>query len=151
MRKLAVVNTACLVIITAVLLHRACSEYRQTQEAWATQANAEAAKPPRLKTELPPEGIKGSTPSHQLVISVDDGGGLRLNAEEAGTINDMSRLRAKLEQVFRERGARQPDRAVFVKASSKSPYGEIAKVIDAAKSAGADPVGLQVEDSKLTP
>ncbi|MCA1849586.1 MAG: hypothetical protein LC672_00690, partial [Acidobacteria bacterium] len=81
MRKLAVVSTACLVIITAVLLHRAWSEYRQTQEARATLAKTEAAKLPRLKTELPPEDTKTSAPSHQVVISVDDGGGLRLNAE----------------------------------------------------------------------
>jgi biopolymer transport protein ExbD len=150
MRKLTVVNTACLVIITAVLLHRAWSEYRQTQEAQAT-LNTEAAKPPRFKTELPFEDIRASDPSHQLVISVDDVGGLRLNAEEVGTINDMSRLRSKLEQLFKERGGRQPDRTVSVRASRKLPYGEIAKVIDAAKSAGADPVGLQVGDSKSTP
>lgn len=79
---------------------------------------------------------------------VDDEGRLKLNAQEAGTTSDTSRLRAKLEQYFRERGDRAPGRTVFVKASRKLPYTEVTKVVDAAKGAGADPVGLEVADPK---
>jgi biopolymer transport protein ExbD len=35
---------------------------------------------------------------------------------------------------------------VFVKAPRKMAYGKIVKVIDALKGAGADPVGLQIDD-----
>jgi biopolymer transport protein ExbD len=38
------------------------------------------------------------------------------------------------------------EKTVFVKAPRSLPYGEVVKVIDAIKGAGANPVGLQVDD-----
>ena len=37
-------------------------------------------------------------------------------------------------------------KTVFIKAPRLLPYGEVAKVIDALKGAGANPVGLQLDD-----
>jgi biopolymer transport protein ExbD len=49
------------------------------------------------------------------------------------------------------RGVFRPDsneveKTVFIKAPKGVPYGEVVKVIDAVKLAGADPVGLQIDD-----
>lgn len=38
------------------------------------------------------------------------------------------------------------EKTVFVKAPRALPYGDVVKVIDAIKGAGAEPVGLQVDD-----
>jgi biopolymer transport protein ExbD len=38
------------------------------------------------------------------------------------------------------------EKTVFVKAPRAAKYGDVVKVIDAIKGAGANPVGLQVDD-----
>ena len=38
------------------------------------------------------------------------------------------------------------EKTVFVKAPRATKYGDVVKVIDAIKGAGASPVGLQVDD-----
>jgi biopolymer transport protein ExbD len=38
------------------------------------------------------------------------------------------------------------EKTVFIKAPRSLPYGDVVKVIDAIKGAGASPVGLQVDD-----
>ena len=38
------------------------------------------------------------------------------------------------------------EKTVFVKAPRAAKYGDVVKVIDAIKGAGASPVGLQVDD-----
>jgi len=38
------------------------------------------------------------------------------------------------------------EKTVFVKAPRTMKYGDVVKVIDAIKGAGANPVGLQVDD-----
>jgi biopolymer transport protein ExbD len=80
-----------------------------------------------------------------------------------GSVNDTGALSTRLTQVFLERAkthAYRPDMAtrsdvkeedriektVFVKAPRAAKYGDVVKVIDAIKGAGATPVGLQVDD-----
>jgi biopolymer transport protein ExbD len=145
MKKLFTVCAACLIVITAVLVHRAWSEYRRDQEAASALASIEANKPPRFKTIVPPEDATGSNSTDRLVVSIDDSGALRLNSEDAGTLDDLSRLRVRLEQALKERGGARPDRIVFVKASSRLKYNEVRKVVDVVKGAGADPVGLEMD------
>lgn len=145
MKKLVTLCAACLIIITATLLYRTWSEHRRAQEAESALGSIEASKPPRFKTEIPPDGATNSDSTNRLVVSVDDGGALRLNSEDAGTLNDLSRLRARLEQALRGRSGARPDKTVFVKASSRLSYDEVQKVVDAVKGAGADPVGLEVD------
>jgi biopolymer transport protein ExbD len=148
MKKLAVISTLCLVIIAAVFLYNQYSDYRRTKEAEAALANIEANKPQRYEAAVPPGGLNGSSSSDGAVVWVGDDGRLKLNSQEAGTTSDTSHLRAKLEHYFSERGDHYPGRTVFVKASRNLPYTEVMKVVDAAKSAGADPVGLEVADPK---
>jgi|SRR5215472_4349816 len=81
-----------------------------------------------------------------------------------GSVNEPNNLSACLDRTFKKRTAehaykpgmesagpnvKEEDRiekTVFVKAPRSMPYGEVVKVIDAIKSAGAKPVGLQVDD-----
>jgi biopolymer transport protein ExbD len=80
-----------------------------------------------------------------------------------GTVDDPSKLSTFLMSLFKERKANHAYRAdmlsridlpeeyriektVFIKAPRSIPYGEVAKVIDWLKGAGAEPVGLQLDD-----
>jgi biopolymer transport protein ExbD len=80
-----------------------------------------------------------------------------------GSVNDTGALSVRLQQVFQQRKelrAYKPgmetrtdlpederiEKTVFVKAPRSLHYGEVVKVIDAIKGAGANPVGLQVDD-----
>jgi biopolymer transport protein ExbD len=64
--------------------------------------------------------------------------------EEMGTVSDLSKLTRRLTDIFKHRKSR----TVFVKAPRETVYKNVAKVIDAAKVTGAEPIGLQVDDVK---
>jgi biopolymer transport protein ExbD len=98
-----------------------------------------------------------------LVVSISPDLQLKLNQESVGSVNDTSLLSQRLAQVFRarkEQRAYKPgmetrtdlpederlEKTVFVKAPRSLKYGDVVKVIDAIKGAGASPVGLQVDD-----
>ena len=101
-----------------------------------------------------------------LVVSIQPDRTLLLNYEtDIGTLDDMSKLTNKLVSVFDERtrnGAYRYDmmtrfdlpddvrveKTVFIKGPRSLPYGEVAKVIDGLKGAGASPIGLQLDDLK---
>jgi biopolymer transport protein ExbD len=147
MRKIVIgVITVSLAIIALVMSYGLWTDYKKAREAETALANMEANKPERFKVVVPPEDSRASESPTQLVVSVYESGALMLNAQQAGTISDMSQLRSKLEQVFHERGDQQPDRAVFVRTPRTLKYAEVTKVIDVVKQAGAYPVGLQVGD-----
>ena len=121
----------------------------------------------RFKTLVPGEPARQQeiTPNIcTLVVSLDGRGGLRLNGGgPLGTARDTSRLAETLAELFRQRrgagahgcGAIAPsaptradriEQTVFVKAPRSLPYGEVARVIDGIKGAGAQPIGLQIDD-----
>ncbi len=72
--------------------------------------------------------------------------------EVASTLTQEFKSR-KEQQLWSDAGLTRPDlpaderieRTVFVKAPQSFKYGEVVKVIDAIKGAGASPVGLQTE------
>ena len=92
-------------------------------------------------------------PEPQLVVNVGARGVITLDGRAEGSLRDTAPLAAALKAVF-ERRARSAgpdgefDRAVYIKAPGTLLYGEVVKVIDAAKSAGASPIGLVVGDEK---
>ncbi len=47
--------------------------------------------------------------------------------------------------VFRE-GTNEVEKTVFIKSPRSVKYGDVVKVIDAVKLAGAQPIGLQIDD-----
>jgi hypothetical protein len=80
-----------------------------------------------------------------------------------GSVNETGALSQRLVQVFQQRKeqraykvgmetrgdlpeAERIEKTVFVKAPRAAKYGDVVKVIDAIKGAGASPVGLQVDD-----
>lgn len=98
-----------------------------------------------------------------LVVAVDKDLKLKLNLDEFGSVNDTGRLSQRLSQIFEDRKENRAyatgmetrtdlsederiQRTVFVKAPRSVKYGEVVKVIDAIKGAGARPVGLQIDD-----
>ena len=54
-------------------------------------------------------------------------------------------MRHREEQRIYKPGTDIVERTVFIKAPKSMKYGEVVKVIDAVKGAGAKPVGLQVD------
>jgi biopolymer transport protein ExbD len=97
------------------------------------------------------------------VVSIGTDLQLKLNQDSMGSVNDTAPLSSKLQQTFEKRkqdrafkvgmetrvdlpDTERIEKTVFVKAPRSLPYGEVVKVIDAIKAAGANPVGLQVDD-----
>ena len=116
-------------------------------------------KPARFETKLPAASDDKALPNpYSIVVSVDRELRLRLNGNEiAGTTADLSALNTKLAQVFEERarngvvrqnavGAAETEKTVFIKAPRSINYGDVAKVVDGVKGAGASPIGLQIDD-----
>jgi biopolymer transport protein ExbD len=114
-------------------------------------------KPKRFKTLIPEQQQNtpaDATPS-KLTLRVDilKDSKLQLNGEEFGTIDNTGRLSAQLANILRQReeqrvtkfGTDIIEKTVFIKAPESFKYGEVVKVIDAVKGAGATPVGLQVD------
>ena len=124
-------------------------------------------RPHRFKAQIPeppPQQPDKIIPDPtNLVVSVTKDAQLQLNQSgNFGSINEPAPLIAKLTEVFQKRLAARnftyematradvPDlerikRAVFLKAPRSMAYGDVAKVIDSIKAAGAQPVGLQVD------
>jgi len=121
-------------------------------------------KPSSFKTRipLPPAETAGSHPD-TLAVIVNSDSSLSLNKESGlGTIGDPAGLIERLRDVFRERMANgsiaqtlgfdrdrpYPDpaeRTVFIKAPRSMKYGQVTRVVDAVKVAGAYPISLQID------
>lgn len=123
-------------------------------------------KPSAFKAKLPQElkqegGIPNIT---TLVVTVNPDSTLKINSEtDFGTINEPQKLVAKLSETFEARLNNQVyadnmetrndlseneriEKTVFIKAPRKLAYGEVTKVVDAVKLAGASPISLQIDD-----
>jgi biopolymer transport protein TolR len=125
-------------------------------------------KPARFKAWVPspPENKDAKISPQTLVVAVAPDLSLKLimgkDVIAEGTVGEAGAVAARLASEWRERklagrwktelAARSdlaPDdrveRTVFVRAPRTVHYGEVARVIDAVKGAGAQPVGLQTE------
>jgi biopolymer transport protein ExbD len=126
-------------------------------------------KPSRFKADIPTqrdpnEDVSKLKPNPlTLVVSITPDLQIKLNQDPMGSVNDTSALAAKLQQTFQQRKEQHAykigmetatnvsedqriEKTVFVKAPRALHYGDVVKVIDAIKGAGASPVGLQVDD-----
>jgi biopolymer transport protein ExbD len=89
-----------------------------------------------------------------LVVRLDENANIALNNEKQGSINDTSTLGNLLKQIFKERedngafreGTNLVEKEVRVMAASSAKFGDVIKIVDALKEAGASPVGLQIDD-----
>ena len=105
---------------------------------------------PREKTNLPlyPNPLL-------LVVHLDKNSVITLNNEKKGSLNDTTTLRNALKQVFKERedngvlraGTNIVEKTVRVNAGPSAKFGDVIKIVDALKEAGASPVGLQIDDT----
>ncbi len=118
-------------------------------------------KPTKVEAKAPRERVddKSIPPPLALVVSVDSAGGLSLNGEnELGSTVAPDELIRRLAEIFVERetnkafayttqstAASRIEKTVFIKAPRSLDYGSVARVVDAVKSSGANPVGLQLD------
>jgi biopolymer transport protein ExbD len=126
-------------------------------------------KPSRFQADIPTqrdpnEDLSQLKPNPlTLVVSISNDLQLKLNQDSIGSVNDTGPLSQKLLQLFQQRKDTRAykvgmetrtdvpegdriEKTVFVKAPRSVKYGDVVKVIDAIKGAGANPVGLQVDD-----
>lgn len=98
-----------------------------------------------------------------LVVTIAPDHSLKLNAlSDMGTVEDPGKLSVKLSEVFQERKQNHAyryemlnrldlpedlriEKTVFIKAPRSISYGDVVKVIDGIKVAGAEPIGLQID------
>jgi biopolymer transport protein ExbD len=90
--------------------------------------------PQGLDALAPPSKKSPDGPNTAIVISVDAMRKVTVNS----TPVDLSALGAELDGIFKSRN----ERIVFVQADPALPFGVVAKVIDIAKGANIDKVGL---------
>ncbi len=90
-----------------------------------------------------------------LVVAINkETKAVTLNNEPAGNVFDAEDLTNKLADIFKQRanngvfreGTNEVEKTIFIKSPTSVKYGEVVKVIDAAKIAGAQPIGLQIDD-----
>lgn len=118
-------------------------------------------KPTKFEAKVPaePKDQDRSNPPQPnkltLVVTIDKSTlGLKLNSEELGNVTDPGPLETRLRQVFDQRknegvlreGTNEVEKTLFIKAPRSVKYGDVVKVIDAVKGAGAQPIGLQIDD-----
>jgi biopolymer transport protein ExbD len=117
-------------------------------------------KPTRFEAKIPaepdPNDQQVAKPNpYTLLIEVTKDQKVTLNREEMGTTQDASLLGTKLADVFKQRetsgvyrqgSTSEIEKTVFVKAPKSLRYGDMVRVIDTIKGAGASPIGLQVDD-----
>ena len=127
-------------------------------------------RPARFKTlipEPPPEDNYIEMSPRTLVVSVEGTGALKLirgmTTVAEGSVEEPGEVAARLAREWHERIAsgtwkegfetradlapdRRIERTVFIRAPGSLHYGDVARVIDAVKGAGAEPVGLQTDE-----
>jgi biopolymer transport protein ExbD len=124
-------------------------------------------KPHSFAAQLPSEPDNRVLPPdiRTLVVTILPDGTLKLNGltDDMGTVEDPSKLSSFLVSLFNQRKAnhlyrdemisrldvpedKRIQKTVFIKAPRSISYGAVAKVIDGLKGAGAEPVGLQLDD-----
>ncbi|MCD9187306.1 MAG: biopolymer transporter ExbD [Pyrinomonadaceae bacterium] len=125
-------------------------------------------KPTGFKTKIPHEpdtdNAQVKDNSHALVVSLGKDSSLKLNGTgEVGTVEESDKLVARLRTVFQERKENKVysenaalnaslsedervEKTVFIKAPKSVDYGRVAKLIDAVKISGANPISLQIDD-----
>lgn len=122
-------------------------------------------RPARFMAKLPapPDDRQLSAGEHTLVVTIAADRTLKLNGlTDMGTVDEPLKLVQTLADLFQQRARNRvyreelltrtdlPERlrlqtTVFIKAPRSIPYGEVTKIIDSIKGAGADPIGLQLD------
>ncbi len=124
-------------------------------------------KPTDFKMKIPQESKQdGDTNLKTLIVALNSDSSLKLNTEnDLGVAEEPEKLILRLAQIFKERTKNRVysenaelnndltedekiEKTVFIKAPRTIDYGSVAKVIDAVKLSGANPISLQISDLK---
>jgi biopolymer transport protein ExbD len=89
-----------------------------------------------------------------LVVSLDSSSNVKLNMEPQGKLSDLNGLNNRLREIFKAReqngvfrvGSNEIETTVFVKADRSVEFSDVIKLIEVIREAGAEPIGLQVDD-----
>jgi biopolymer transport protein ExbD len=124
-------------------------------------------KPARFMTAVPSKPDRDDSVQANidtLVVTIKSDRSLMLNSlTDMGSVNDTTKLSATLSDLFQQRlqnhaysdrmrdridlpDVARIERTVFIKAPRSIPYGEVVRVLDGIRGAGASPVGLQIDD-----
>ena len=117
-------------------------------------------KPSRFEAKVPAEpkdqqNVNVKPNPLTLVVAISkETKGITLNNEPFGDVSDTDKLNTKLREIFKERenngvfreNTNEVEKTIFIKSPKTVRYGDVVKVIDAAKAAGASPIGLQIDD-----
>lgn len=117
-------------------------------------------KPSRFEAKVPAEpkdqqDVNVKPNPLTLVVAINkETKGITLNNENFGDVSDTEKLGNRLREIFKERenngvfreGTNEVEKTIFLKSPKSVRYGDVVKVIDAAKAAGASPIGLQIDD-----
>jgi biopolymer transport protein ExbD len=117
-------------------------------------------KPSRFEAKVPAEPkdqpqVDVKPNPLTLVVAINrETRAVTLNNDSAGTVDDTTALTAQLSEIFKAResngvfreGTNEVEKTIFIKSPKLAKYGDVVKVIDAAKFAGASPIGLQIDD-----
>jgi len=117
-------------------------------------------KPSRFEAKVPAEPkdeqqVNVKPNPLTLVVAINrETKAVTLNNEPFGDVSDTDKLTNKLREIFKERenngvfreGTNQVEKTIFIKSPKLVRYGDVVRVIDAAKFAGAEPIGLQIDD-----
>jgi biopolymer transport protein ExbD len=91
--------------------------------------DALAPQPSPKDTKVDPDVL-----ARTIVVSIDSGRRIKINQEPV----DIRMLGSRLEDIFKTRS----DRVAFVKGDPTLPFADVAEIIDIAKGAGIDKIGL---------
>jgi len=117
-------------------------------------------KPARFEAKVPAEPkdqqqVDVKPNPLTLVVGINKERAITLNNESTGTVDDPESLTNKLRDIFKQRESNgvfkenspnEIEKTIFIKSPKSVRYGDVVKVIDAAKFAGAQPIGLQIDD-----
>ncbi len=117
-------------------------------------------KPSRFEAKVPaepkdqPQANVKPNPLTLVVAINKDTKVVTLNNEAFGDVTDTEKLSDKLREIFKQRedngvlreGTNEVEKTLFIKSPKTVRYGDVVKVIDASKAAGASPIGLQIDD-----
>ncbi len=117
-------------------------------------------KPSRFEAKVPaepkdqPQANVKPNPLTLVVAINKDTKVVTLNNEPFGDVTDTQKLSDKLREIFKQRedngvlreGTNEVEKTLFIKSPKTVRYGDVVKVIDASKAAGASPIGLQIDD-----
>jgi biopolymer transport protein ExbD len=118
-------------------------------------------KPSRFEAKLPAEPkpedqqVNPKPNPLTLVVAINKSDRkITLNNEPMGDVSDAGPLTERLLSEFKLReangafreGTNEVEKTLFIKSPRSVRYGDVVRVIDAAKQAGAQPIGLQIDD-----